>query len=248
MTDPIETPPPDPAAAAPRLTLLDLIAFVIATGALFALLMLGLPFVDPVELAMALGNRPEAAMTSLALLAATFIAPALAVAAATVRHGSLALPLLGFRRFHRGWWWRAVAISLAVVAVLDFGVLGAAEWLFDYKPDLEVERFMQSVTTTAADTAVALLVAGLFGPFVEELVFRGLVFGYVRARFGYRPALVVSTLLFAAAHMEVVHVLLVVPSGLAFGWLRERSGSIWPCVIGHAATNILAVLMTHLFR
>lgn len=235
-------------AVEPRLTFLDLVVFIVATGLLFGVVILGFSFVDPLEIAKATDNQPEAALMSLTLLAATFAAPGLAVAVATARHGPLAPGLLGFRRFDAGWWWRAAAISLAVVVALDFGVLGAAEWLFDYKPDLEIERFMRSVTTTVGDTALALLAAGLFGPFVEELVFRGVVFGYVRGRFGYRPALVVSTLLFAAAHVEVVHVLLVVPSGLAFGWLRERSGSIWPCVVGHAATNVVAVLLTYFFR
>jgi chromosomal replication initiator protein len=37
-----------------------------------------------------------------------------------------------------------------------------------------------------------------------------------------------SSLAFAAAHIELAHVILVLPLGLWFGWLRRRTDSLWP--------------------
>ena len=55
-------------------------------------------------------------------------------------------------------------------------------------------------------------------------------------------AWIVSSLAFAAAHVELAHVILVLPLGLWFGWLRRRTGSLWPSLIAHMVNNSLAVV------
>src|SRR5262249_56428048 len=76
---------------------------------------------------------------------------------------------------------------------------------------------------------------------VEELIFRGLLYGWLAGRWGGTVAWIVSSLAFAAAHVELAHVLLVLPLGLWFGWLRRRTGSLWPSLVAHMMNNGLAV-------
>jgi membrane protease YdiL (CAAX protease family) len=45
------------------------------------------------------------------------------------------------------------------------------------------------------------IVGSLLGPSAEEFFFRGLLFGYFR-KFGFGPALILSTLLFIFAHLS----------------------------------------------
>ncbi len=52
----------------------------------------------------------------------------------------------------------------------------------------------------------------------------------------------VSSLVFAAAHLEPTHILLVLPLGLLFGWLRWRTGSLLPSMVAHIVNNSFAVL------
>ena len=47
---------------------------------------------------------------------------------------------------------------------------------------------------------------------------------------------------FAAAHIEPAHALLVLPLGLWFGWLRQRTDSLWPSLVAHIVNNGLAVV------
>ena len=77
----------------------------------------------------------------------------------------------------------------------------------------------------------------------EELLFRGLLQGELRAR-GASPALAIAV---GAAVFALAHLPRAGPAGLAtffpgllFGWLRERSASIWPAVAAHAVANALA--------
>jgi uncharacterized protein len=58
----------------------------------------------------------------------------------------------------------------------------------------------------------------------------------------------VSSVLFAAAHVEPAHAILVLPLGLWFGWLRRHTGSLWPSLVAHMANNGLAVLAAALIE
>ena len=76
--------------------------------------------------------------------------------------------------------------------------------------------------------AASLVAVAVLAPIVEELVFRGLLYGWIAGRWGDAWRLVVSSLAFAAAHFEPAHVMLVLPLGLLFGWLRRRTDSLLP--------------------
>jgi membrane protease YdiL (CAAX protease family) len=52
----------------------------------------------------------------------------------------------------------------------------------------------------------------------------------------------VSSLAFAAAHTEPAHIILVLPLGLLFGWLRQRTDSLLPSLVAHIANNSLALV------
>ena len=77
----------------------------------------------------------------------------------------------------------------------------------------------------------------------EELLFRGLVQGEIRARTGSSPiAVAAGAALFALAHVAAgagAPGLLTVFPGLLFGILRALSGSVWTAVAAHAVANTL---------
>jgi len=96
----------------------------------------------------------------------------------------------------------------------------------------------------AREPAALLLSLAVFAglaPLAEELVFRGLLYGWLAGRWGAGVAVIVSSIAFAAAHVELAHVVLVLPLGLVFGLLRWRTGSLWPSLAAHVANNGLAV-------
>lgn len=95
-----------------------------------------------------------------------------------------------------------------------------------------------------------LLIIIFLAPFVEEVLFRGYIFGNLRAT-NRVAAYVVSCLLFAFLHVwqfAVIHrdlsyfllMLQYLVPGLAFAWTYERSGTLWGSVLLHAAVNALA--------
>jgi membrane protease YdiL (CAAX protease family) len=143
---------------------------------------------------------------------------------------------LGFRSFELRWLWWALGVVVATIVVslvlepfLHAGEeqgLAPAEW----EPE-HAEAF-------AANVGVAVLV----GPFAEELFFRGLgirVLGFL----GGTTAIVGTAVVFGLVHGLVVALPALVFFGLGLGWVRLRSGSIWPSVLAHSAYNGLGVVI-----
>ncbi|SHK15430.1 hypothetical protein SAMN05216369_0701 [Marinobacter antarcticus] len=94
---------------------------------------------------------------------------------------------------------------------------------------------------------MALVSLILWAPVVEEIAFRGVVQGYLSdTAFGKRHlaglsfANLIAAFLFAAWHLvyrtDLLAWLVFIPA-LAFGYFRDRHGSLLPCVILHAAWN-----------
>lgn len=84
------------------------------------------------------------------------------------------------------------------------------------------------------------LVTGV-APLAEEVFFRGFVFTGLSTAWNERAAALVSSGLFAAAH---IHLGLLIPtflSGLLLVWVFHRTRSLWPAVAAHGAQNALAV-------
>jgi membrane protease YdiL (CAAX protease family) len=155
----------------------------------------------------------------------------LAVAVAVAPLGFAALPALGFRAAG----WRFVLLGTLATAAVSIAVSQIG-----LEPQ-GVKQAMKIAQDPAALLVGLALLAGL-APLVEELVFRGLLYGWLAGRWGPGIAVIGSSLAFAAAHVELAHVILVLPLGLVFGWLRWRSGSLWPSLVAHMANNGLAVV------
>jgi membrane protease YdiL (CAAX protease family) len=92
-----------------------------------------------------------------------------------------------------------------------------------------------------------LLIAGLPG-IAEELLFRG----YVQSRLAqaWPPffAIVLSGLMFGAAHLDPMHSVAVVPLGIWLGLISYRCDSLWPAIFGHVANNAFALIMMRFFH
>jgi membrane protease YdiL (CAAX protease family) len=110
----------------------------------------------------------------------------------------------------------------------------------------QTSQVISGLARTLPLALAATVAIGALGPLAEELLFRGLIFGCVEGYFGTPIAWAVSSILFAVAHAEPAHIVLVLPIGILLGWVRLRSGSLWPCVIAHAANNTLVVWWAYL--
>jgi membrane protease YdiL (CAAX protease family) len=120
-------------------------------------------------------------------------------------------------------------------------------------PDPHVLAVVQFVSIP-----VAAILPNSILAFGEELAWRGWLISALRP-YGVWPALLVTGVLWGLWHAPVIllghnygrtdawGVLLMVGAcvswGMFFGWLRLRSRSLWPAVLGHGALNASAGLI-----
>jgi CAAX protease family protein len=79
-------------------------------------------------------------------------------------------------------------------------------------------------------------------PIFEELIFRGIIFSTLRAKFGFTASMIGSAVIFAMAHgYGPIAFLTVLWSGILWAWIYERTGSVIPGMCAHAVNNGLVV-------
>lgn len=94
---------------------------------------------------------------------------------------------------------------------------------------------------------VMLFIIGIFGPFSEELVFRGIFYqGYKRTGTAFH-AMLLSALLFALMHMNINQAAYAFVIGLIVILLVEATGSIWSSILFHVVFNSEQVCMMYLY-
>jgi len=135
---------------------------------------------------------------------------------------------------------------LCVVVVLAPRVLPDRE-------DFPLLRLFSSPPAAYALAAFAVFLA----PFMEELIFRGVLFRFFENLVGIRFAVVSTAVLFAGLHLPEYwgawnHVLLISLVGVVFSLARGLTGSLAPSVILHIAYNtglmVAFFFETHQFR
>ena len=173
----------------------------------------------------------------LPLLAVFFAAGLLAVALAVLPLGWAALPAMGVRPAG----WRPVLFGTLATLGLSLAVSSLG---------IEVEGMKQVFSGIRGPKQIAysLLLLAVLAPLVEELIFRGLIYGWLAGRWGTTVAWIGSTLTFAGAHIEPAHIALVLPLAILFGWLRRRTDSLLPSLVAHIANNAMAVGAAVLFE
>jgi membrane protease YdiL (CAAX protease family) len=78
-------------------------------------------------------------------------------------------------------------------------------------------------------------------PVLEEIEFRGLLFGTLRSRIGWVPAAIASSILFGLMHpYGSVGKVIAAVHGVIFCCVYERTGSVWAPIITHVVVNLSA--------
>jgi CAAX protease family protein len=86
--------------------------------------------------------------------------------------------------------------------------------------------------------AVVFLVVVIVGPFCEEIVYRGLLWGAVERRWGRWVALVATTVVFALAHLEFTRFALLLVVAIPIALARLYSGNLTAAIVAHQLTNL----------
>jgi hypothetical protein len=140
---------------------------------------------------------------------------------------------LGWVHFGERFWRRVGSGALLALGLAVAGALLRT-------PDLDMP--MKHLLSDRTSVLLVGLAAATLGPACEELIFRGFLMPLLIRSLGPWPGIVFSALPFALLHGPQYawswrHVLLIVVAGVAFGWMRHRTGSTAAAAVMHAAYN-----------
>ncbi len=98
---------------------------------------------------------------------------------------------------------------------------------------------------TPGEIAIYFALVCIIAPIVEELVFRGYVYGGLRRLMSARQAIVLGAAIFAAVHLNVEALLIIGLIGAMLCYLYERSRSLLPGMVAHGVHNglVFAVML-----
>lgn len=186
--------------------------------------------------------------TSAALYGANFLCFAGTAYLLGVRRRHMSWAEFGLRPFNLAWLLLALGLALAVlparglVALLVERLAGANFSDMQLRMDL----IAPSGGPLALNFMITFVGAGLLAPVAEEMFFRGLIHRWFSARFGFWPAVFISSAVFAAGHADSIGV--VASSfvlGLVLAGVYDRSRSLWLSMAMHVANNSLAVILVY---
>lgn len=244
---PVSSPPPDARPGAEPWTLLDLLFFVIFFIA--ALLVTGfLGFAGYALLKPLVGwtlPAQKLAHNTIFLLGVQF------VFYVAVFFYVYALVVYRYRLpFWKGIkWGHPTARIVERYVLLGIVLTIAVQLLPAFLPDKSHFPLQKLFSTPDASYAMAVF-AVVVAPFMEELVFRGVLFSVFETRAGLVFAIVATAVLFAGMHVREYygawdHVFLIFIVGLVLSLTRGFTKSLAPCVVLHVTYN--ACLMVGLF-
>jgi membrane protease YdiL (CAAX protease family) len=162
------------------------------------------------------------------------------------------IPLLAKGWFGRPLWGTArptawvVGIAVGVVATIGAYIVMTILGLV-FAPEAPVEQqIMEDALRGGAPAVLAIIVAVVIAPITEEVIFRGALFRSLRGAMGMWPAAIVSSLVFAVIHIEVVLSQPLALSGLfllgvAFAIALQRTGSLIVPILAHAVFNATSI-------
>ena len=113
--------------------------------------------------------------------------------------------------------------------------------------DLPQEYYTPEFLDNGYGWWVIILIICVQPAVIEELAFRGVIFGGLSKILSVRETIIVTAMMFMMIHLSGLSFAHLFIIGLALGWLRARTGTIWPCMAMHFTHNLLCVATEPLF-
>lgn len=118
--------------------------------------------------------------------------------------------------------------------------------IISMSPIMQVSTEYQNASNAFYGSSIwlELLGSAIITPILEELLHRGVVYGRLRRMMRMWPAVILSALVFAALHFNIVQFTYAFLLGIVFALFVEKTGHIYPAILAHIVTNGIAVIRT----
>jgi len=115
-------------------------------------------------------------------------------------------------------------------------------------PNVDLAESQNIIQTNFSPAAQALMIiyAVIIGPFIEELIFRGIILPGIANRFNFFSGVIFSTLTWSILHFQWNIIIFTSIFGIVLSYMYYRTQSLWPTFITHVLKNLIAVIAIYL--
>jgi|GEM_PF-3569187 len=117
-----------------------------------------------------------------------------------------------------------------------------------FLPQIDLTESQEIFQSGMSITAQVLMIvyAVIVGPFVEEVVFRGVVLTSTSNRFGLVMGVIISTGIWSILHFQANIIIFTMIFGVVLSYMYFRTQSLWTCYLTHVLKNLIAVIALYL--
>ena len=133
----------------------------------------------------------------------------------------------------------AIGCSFLFFLLLDKGLDPIFEGIFP-QSEQDYQEMIQSLTKSPMTSLIQVCV---LTPVMEEILMRGVVLGGLKNSYGTVAALLISAVLFACLHFNMVQTLSAFVCGIVLGLLYIRTNSVFCCMIAHSGYNFISYVV-----
>jgi len=149
------------------------------------------------------------------------------------------ITFLRFKKIKISTVFKVVLYTLLLFPVTSF--LNSLTLLFTDNALMEI-----STEVLAMPFVITFLLMAVYGPFVEEIAFRGMLFHSYKKSGNTIKAILLSSFLFGLAHLNVNQFAYALVIGLFMALLVEATGSIWSSILFHIIFNGISIVNLYL--
>jgi len=134
-----------------------------------------------------------------------------------------------------------------ILIIVGFGVIlseidNITRWL------LPMPKFLGEIFLDLLRGKQAFFPIVIVAPFMEELLFRGLILGGFLTHYTVKKAIIASAVIFALFHLIPYQFFSGFFVGIFLGWLFFKTNSLIPCIFAHALFNLGSWLCLNLIK
>ncbi|WP_144394931.1 CPBP family intramembrane glutamic endopeptidase [Pleionea sediminis] len=133
-------------------------------------------------------------------------------------------------------------ISLIVLLPTLWWLQDLFRFVFQFIPqDIKTIQTLNSILSGNWITLVSVI---LIIPVLEELLFRGLILRSFLTTYSPQTAIILSSILFGAIHLNLYQFFPAFLVGLFFGWLFHKTRALWLCALLHSIHNATIIIVS----
>lgn len=134
--------------------------------------------------------------------------------------------------------WGVIGFFLALFGQMAAGMI--EDSLFGIEAGSENTALLSDIAKVSPIIIFSMV---LFAPFLEEVIFRRILFGGLYRKTNFIIATVISAVVFAAVHGELEHLLIYMAPAFVFSYIYYRTKRLLAPIIAHMLMNGFVVII-----